>query len=124
MSCYTHKAKLDAGVYKTLAHITKRAVSDPNHLRGFYQKLRHSSLRCRTETGRAITNIHLKTNWSNWSTDASMESSPLDTPESSTHNTPYHVDSSPLSSPDDKDQNNIPFPKLNVPELDFQLPLP
>ncbi|KAG1748886.1 uncharacterized protein EDB91DRAFT_1079021 [Suillus paluster] len=81
-----------------------------------------SSLRPRASKGQAVTNICLKINWSNRSTDTSTASSPLDTPESSSHNTPYHMDSSPLSSLEDGDPRSIPFPELDVPELDLQLP--
>jgi hypothetical protein len=83
-----------------------------------------SGLRPRASMGLAVTNIHSKTNWAEWLTDASITSSPLDMPEPSSFNTPYHLDSSPLSSLEDEDRNNIPFPELDVPELDLQLPQP
>jgi hypothetical protein len=70
-----------------------------------------------------VTNICLKTNWSNWSTETSTASSPLDTPETSAHNTPNCSSSSSLSSLEEEIDDRIPFPELEVPELDFQLPL-
>ncbi|KAG1719516.1 uncharacterized protein EDB91DRAFT_1257584 [Suillus paluster] len=70
-----------------------------------------SSLRPRAETGLAITNTHLKINWS---TETSTASSPLDAPE--------HSPSSPLTSLDSaEDRNAIPSPKLEVPDLDLEL---
>jgi len=78
-----------------------------------------NSLRPRTTKGQAVTNVRLKTNWSNWSTETSTASSPLDT---SVHNTPNRSDSSSLSSLEENNEH-IPFPELEVPELDFQRPL-
>jgi hypothetical protein len=78
-----------------------------------------NSLRPRTTKGQAVTNVRLKMNWSNWSTETSTASSPLDT---SVHNTPNHSDSSSLSSLEENNEH-IPFSELEVPELDFQQPL-
>ncbi|KAG1725895.1 uncharacterized protein EDB91DRAFT_1254580 [Suillus paluster] len=111
-----------AGVLKTPVYIKKGLYFIPTIYVDFHWKLRPSSLRPRAPTGFVITNICSKTNWSNWSTETSTTSSPLNTPELSSHNTPHHLDSSPLSNLKDEDQNNIPFPELDIPELDFQLP--
>lgn len=83
------------------------------------------NLRRRAPTGLAITNIDARTNWSNWSSEASTNSSPLDTPKRSLHSTPQRSRSSSLSSlENDEDRSNlIPFPELEVPELDLKLPL-
>jgi len=70
-----------------------------------------------------VTNVHLKTNWSNWLAEMSTASSPLDTPETFAHNTPNCSSSSSLSSLEEEIDDHIPFPELEVPELDFQLPL-
>jgi len=72
-----------------------------------------------------VTNVCLKTNWENWSTEMSTASSPLDTPESSAHNTPNHSSLSLLSSLKEEEEinNNVPFPELEVLELDLELPL-
>jgi hypothetical protein len=79
-----------------------------------------NSLRPRTG-GQAVTNIHLKTNWSNWSAETLTASSPLDTPETSMHNTPNRSSSSSLSSLEEEIDDRVPFPELEVSELDFQL---
>jgi hypothetical protein len=49
----------------------------------------------------------------------------LDTPESSAHNTPNCSSLSSLSSLKEEEEinNNVPFPKLEVLELDLELPL-
>ncbi|KAG1733199.1 uncharacterized protein EDB91DRAFT_1084478 [Suillus paluster] len=74
------------------------------------------SLRPRTATGQVVTNSRLKTNWAVWSAETSAASSPLDTPERSS--------SSSLSSlEEDEEHNNVvPFPELEIPELDLQIP--
>jgi hypothetical protein len=83
------------------------------------------SLRPRTTEGKAVTNVHSKTNWENWSTETSTAFSPLDTPESSAHNMPNCSSLSLLSSLEEEEEinNNVPFPELEVPELDLELPL-
>lgn len=84
-----------------------------------------SNLRRRAPTGLAVTNVNAKTNWSDWSTETPTNSSPLDTPERSSRSTPQCSSISSLSSSeDDEDHNNlVPFPELEVPELDLKLPL-
>ncbi|KAG1827490.1 uncharacterized protein BJ212DRAFT_1294747 [Suillus subaureus] len=79
-----------------------------------------SSLRPRVPTGQAVTNTHLKINWSNWEMDMSTASSLLDTPELSLHNTSYHLDSLPLSSLKDEEQFDVPELDLQVPQFDLQ----
>jgi hypothetical protein len=74
------------------------------------------SLRPRTTTGKAVTNIHSKTNWSNWSTGTSADSSPIDTPDRSS------ISSLSSLNEDEEHSNIIPFPELEVPELDIKLP--
>jgi hypothetical protein len=71
-------------------------------------------------TGQAVTNTRLKINWSNWSTHTSTASSLLNTPESSSHDTPYCSDSSSLSSLEDENQLDIPELDLQLPNLDLQ----
>ncbi|KAG1889502.1 hypothetical protein F4604DRAFT_1915376 [Suillus subluteus] len=63
-------------------------------------------------------------NWALLSEETSTASSPLDTPELSGHNTPSRHSTSSLSSlEEDKQPNNpIPFPELEVPELDIRIP--
>jgi hypothetical protein len=81
-------------------------------------------LRPRTAAGKAVTNVHLKTNWSDWSEETSATSSPLDTTNSASHNTTDLSSVLSLSSIKREERNNsvVPFPELEVPELDFELP--
>ncbi|KIK40276.1 hypothetical protein CY34DRAFT_13813 [Suillus luteus UH-Slu-Lm8-n1] len=82
------------------------------------------SLRPRTTAGKAVTNIHSKTNWSNWSAGVSASSSQLDTMDPPSQNTTTPSSVSSLSSLDNSetDNNNILFPELEVPPLDFKTP--
>jgi hypothetical protein len=80
-------------------------------------------LRPRTAAGKAVTNVRSKTNWEDWTAEAAIAPAPLDAPGTSSQNTTTPSSESSLSSlEDDEGDNNIPFPELEVPELDFETP--
>ncbi|KAG2752855.1 hypothetical protein P692DRAFT_20723277 [Suillus brevipes Sb2] len=82
------------------------------------------SLRPRTKTGQAQTNVHLKTNWSAWEEGTQAEPPRIDIPTPASQNTTTPSSESSLSDLEDgeKDNSVIPFPELDVPELDLKLP--
>ncbi|KAG1747281.1 hypothetical protein EDD22DRAFT_958251 [Suillus occidentalis] len=80
-------------------------------------------LRPRTAAGKAVTNVRSRTNWENWTVETAVASLPLDAPGTSSQNTTTPSSESSLSSLEDNERdNNIPFPELEVLELDLEIP--